>query len=142
MKNLANGFLVLASAIWLTATAYGHDDWQNRQDVTYAAHSLAQESEHFASVVWNVTGYSHLTQDASSLASDAHHFHDAVEGGASYQHMLRDYYRLQSSYQHLNQAFYTAHNIYHNMHVHQDWHGLEYAAQDLDWAMRAGNGPQ
>ena len=123
-----------------SSLALAHDDWGHRSEVSYAAHNLASESEHFHEIIHWLTGYSHLAADAHSLANDAEHFHQVVEGGAPFFHVINDYYRLSSSFQHLRSAFYYAHQIQRDPHVEYDWRDVEGAFNQLSQAIRWGGG--
>ncbi len=140
-KSIIKALLALAAFAAVPAVSFAHDDWGNRSQASAAAHEVDYAASDFAQQVRWATGYSHLTGDAQEFAQHAGHFHDVIESGAPYQHLLNDYYDLQGTYNHLSQAYYSAWQVHHDQNIHQHWHQIEQAWQDLSWAFRGGHGP-
>lgn len=134
-------FAFVALAAIPTAT-FAHDDWGYRAQAAAAAHEVDYAANDFANQVQWATGYSHLTGDAQHFSQDAAHFHDMIESNAPYEHLTYDYYDLERSYNHLGQAYYQAYNINRDPNIHEHWHQIEHAWQDLSWTFRGGHGPR
>lgn len=122
-------------ALLFTGTVAFADHWTSPQDVSRAAHELAEQTEHFHRVIHQLTGYSHLANDSHRLSENAEHFHIVVEEGASYDHVLNDYHELKSSFRHLKRQFEHAHSIHHNPHVQMDFDHVRFAFRALKRAM-------
>ena len=141
MKILIMAILLTASGLVAAPNvSFAHDDWSNRSQAAAAAHDLSYSAYDFAQQVLYATGYSHLSGDSRNFAQDAEHFHESIESGAPYEHLLSDYYHLENSYNHLSQAFYYAHQAQNDPNVHEHWHQIEHAWQDLSWTFRGGHG--
>jgi hypothetical protein len=142
MKNMfCRALLVITSFAAMSATSYAHDDWGYRARASAAAHQVSFASQDFAQQVFAATGFSHLSGDAQQLAGEAEHFHVSIESGAPYDHLTYDYYALERSYNHMSQSFYYAYQLNQNWNVHEHWHQVEAAWQELSWTFRSGHGP-
>lgn len=137
MRMLAN---TMVTALFLMSFNAFSDHWTSPGEVSEAAHELDATAGHFARVVRQNTGYSHLSVDATRLARSADHLHSLVEGGADYFHIQSDWQRVQQDFSHLEHAFERAHGSHHDRHLENDFREVESAYGRLDWAMTRGTG--
>lgn len=141
-KLIVRALFALAVLAAVPATTFANDEWSNRAQASAAAHQVNNTASDFAQQVQWSTGYSHLAHDAQHFAQEAAHFHGTIESGVQYQHLVNDYYTLERTYNHLYRAFYFAHQTHHDPNIHEHWHQVEYAWQNLSWTFRGGHGPQ
>jgi hypothetical protein len=115
------------------------DHWTSPDDVVLAAHELEEEAVHFANAVLWETGYSHLQHDAEHLAEAAADLHDVVESGWGYYFVKSYFKKVQKHFHHLEHQWEKAHGIHHVHHLEDDWDDVEFAFENLHYAMTAGD---
>ncbi len=115
------------------------EHWTSPSDVVLAAHELESEATHFANQVLWESGYSHLQHDAEHLAEAAADLHDAVESGWGYLFVKSKFKKVRKYFHHLEHQWEDAHGIHEIHHLEHDWDDLDWAFENLEYAMTQGD---
>ena len=135
-------FATLLSSL-LSLNVHSRDSWDgdwdrghnrgcyNSNEIMHEAHDLDNSANHFARLLRNRSGYSHLTHDAKKLARAASHLHRVTENGSSCEHIRNDFRNVTREFRHLKRQLRNTHEDHHNGHVMQDFDEVKYSFQGL-----------